>query len=87
MFYCLEFSPQTEYQKIQPLYQGYLKLIPHIGKIIAKDSDSYQYLSDSIVNFLKPNEIKQKMLNAGFTKVQIIPLCAGVCNIYVCTKN
>ena len=43
----LEFS--KIYKPLEPVYDLYsFKLLPLMGKLIAKDADSYQYLAESI---------------------------------------
>ena len=64
--YCLEFSPS--YSKlIKPSYDYYSsKIIPKIGKLIAKNENAYQYLTDSIHNFYHNPELKNIFNKNGF---------------------
>ena len=64
--YCLEFSPS--YSKlIKPSYDFYSnKIIPKIGKLIAKNESAYQYLTDSIQNFYFNPELKNIFNKNGF---------------------
>lgn len=73
----LEFS--QVWKPLQPVYDAYsFKLIPLIGKLVAKDADSYQYLAESIRMHPDQETLKQMMKSAGFAKVEYYNLAAGV---------
>ena len=73
----LEFS--QVWKPLQPVYDAYsFKLIPLIGKLVAKDADSYQYLAESIRMHPDQETFKQMMQSAGFAKVEYYNLAAGV---------
>jgi len=73
----LEFS--QVWKPLQPVYDAYsFKLIPLIGKLVAKDADSYQYLAESIRMHPDQETLKQMMHSAGFGKVEYYNLAAGV---------
>lgn len=73
----LEFS--KVWQPLEKLYDIYsFKLLPLMGKLIAKDADSYQYLAESIRMHPDQETLKQMMLAAGFGKVDYYNLSAGV---------
>ncbi|OYY48963.1 MAG: bifunctional demethylmenaquinone methyltransferase/2-methoxy-6-polyprenyl-1,4-benzoquinol methylase [Methylophilaceae bacterium 17-44-8] len=73
----LEFS--KVWQPLEKLYDIYsFKLLPLMGKWIAKDADSYQYLAESIRMHPDQETLKQMMLDAGFNRVDYYNLSAGV---------
>jgi demethylmenaquinone methyltransferase/2-methoxy-6-polyprenyl-1,4-benzoquinol methylase len=73
----LEFS--KVWQPLEKLYDIYsFKLLPLMGKLIAKDADSYQYLAESIRMHPDQETLKQMMLDAGFNRVDYYNLSAGV---------
>ena len=73
----LEFS--KVWQPLEKLYDAYsFKLLPFMGKLIAKDAESYQYLAESIRMHPDQETLKQIMLDAGFGKVDYYNLSAGV---------
>lgn len=73
----LEFS--KVYEPLSPLYDAYsFKLLPLMGKLIAKDADSYQYLAESIRMHPDQETLKQMMLDVGFDQVDYHNLTAGV---------
>ena len=64
--YCLEFSPSSNLDLL-PFYNIYTsKVIPNIGKFVAKNEDAYRYLVDSIKNFPHNIELKNIFKNSGF---------------------
>lgn len=73
----LEFS--KVYEPLAPVYDFYsFKFLPIMGKLIAKDADSYQYLAESIRMHPDQDTLKQMMLDVGFDQVDYHNLTAGV---------
>ncbi len=73
----LEFS--KVWQPLEKLYDAYsFKLLPFMGKLIAKDAESYQYLAESIRMHPDQETLKQMMLDAGLSRVDYYNLSAGV---------
>ena len=73
----LEFS--KVWQPLEKAYDFYsFKLLPLMGKLIAKDATSYEYLAESIRMHPDQETLKQMMLDAGFGKVDYYNLSAGV---------
>lgn len=73
----LEFS--QIWKPLAPLYDAYsFKLLPLMGKLFAKDADSYQYLAESIRMHPDQEALRQMMLDAGLSKVDYYNLSAGV---------
>lgn len=73
----LEFS--KVWQPLEKLYDVYsFKLLPLMGKILAKDAESYQYLAESIRMHPNQEALKQMMIDAGLGKVDYYNLSAGV---------
>ena len=73
----LEFS--RVWKPLQPLYDAYsFKILPFMGKLIAKDAESYQYLAESIRVHPTQEELKAMMEGVGLSKVDYFNLSAGV---------
>ena len=73
----LEFS--KVWQPLEKLYDAYsFKLLPFMGKLIAKDAASYEYLAESIRMHPDQETLKQMLLDAGFGKADYYNLSAGV---------
>jgi demethylmenaquinone methyltransferase / 2-methoxy-6-polyprenyl-1,4-benzoquinol methylase len=73
----LEFS--KVWQPLEKIYDAYsFKLLPMMGKLIAHDAESYQYLAESIRMHPDQETLKQMMQDAGLAKVDYYNLSAGV---------
>jgi len=73
----LEFS--KVWQPLSKVYDAYsFKLLPLMGKLLAKDAESYQYLAESIRMHPDQETLKQMMIDAGLSKVDYYNLSAGV---------
>ena len=73
----LEFS--KVWTPLKPVYDLYsFKALPLMGKLVARDADSYQYLAESIRMHPDQDTLKDMMLEAGFGKVDYHNLSAGV---------
>jgi len=78
----LEFSKITA--ALKPLYDAYsFKVLPWLGKKVAKDSASYQYLAESIRMHPDQETLKQMMEQAGFSRVGYHNLTAGVAALHM----
>ena len=84
-FYCLEFS-QINNKMLNNIYQFYSKIIPIYGRILANDSDSYNYLIKSIENFPNQVELSQKMKEAGFKQIKVLDIIDGLASIHIAKK-
>jgi len=74
----LEFS-QIPNDMLQWIYDRYsFNMIPRMGKIIAKDWDSYQYLVESIRNFPDQDTFLSMVKQAGFENAKYRNLTMGV---------
>ena len=73
----LEFS--QVWKPLAPIYDTYsFKLLPLMGKLLAKDTESYQYLAESIRMHPDQETLRQMMLDAGLAQVDYYNLAAGV---------
>ena len=81
-FFCLEFST-TEWPGFGEVYEKYGdRLIPKIGKVVAKDEDSYRYLVESIRKFPKMPAFERMIGAAGFTNTRVEPILGGLVAIH-----
>ncbi len=68
-------------QKAYDLYS--FKLIPKMGKCIANDEQSYQYLVESIRRHPDQQTLKGMMLDAGFDEVRVHNLSGGIVALHI----
>ena len=81
-FFCLEFST-TEWPGFGELYDKFGdRLIPKIGKVVAKDEDSYRYLVESIRRFPKMPEYERMIGAAGFFQTRVESILGGLVAIH-----
>ena len=78
----LEFSqlPNPAMQKAYDLYS--FNVIPRMGKLIANDSASYQYLVESIRKFPGQDRFADMIQEAGFDQVKYRNLTMGVAALH-----
>lgn len=78
----LEFSA-VQSELLKPLYDFHsFKVLPRLGEVIANDSESYRYLAESIRKHPDQATLKAMMENAGFARVDVRNLSAGVVAIH-----
>jgi demethylmenaquinone methyltransferase / 2-methoxy-6-polyprenyl-1,4-benzoquinol methylase len=81
----LEFS--QIWKPLASVYDTYsFKLLPLMGKLFAKDADSYQYLAESIRMHPDQETLKQMLQDAGFSKVDYYNLAAGAVALHKAWK-
>ncbi len=81
----LEFSKVAA--PLQKPYDWYsFKILPQLGKLIAGDAASYQYLAESIRMHPGQQELKALMKTAGFGHVDVHNLSAGVVALHAGIK-
>ncbi|WP_298295616.1 bifunctional demethylmenaquinone methyltransferase/2-methoxy-6-polyprenyl-1,4-benzoquinol methylase UbiE [uncultured Litoreibacter sp.] len=78
----LEFSqlPNPAMQKAYDLYS--FNVIPKMGQLIANDSDSYQYLVESIRKFPDQDRFASMIRDAGFENVSYRNMTFGVAALH-----
>jgi len=78
----LEFS--KVWKPLAPLYDLYsFQILPRMGEFVAKDSESYRYLAESIRMHPDQETLKGMMEEAGFVRVDYFNLSAGVVALHV----
>jgi demethylmenaquinone methyltransferase/2-methoxy-6-polyprenyl-1,4-benzoquinol methylase len=81
-FFCLEFS-RLEVAALIPLYEAWsFKVLPRLGQAFANDSESYQYLAESIRMFPDQETLVEMMRAAGFSRVTHRNLSGGIAAIH-----
>ncbi len=81
----LEFSKVAK--PLEKIYDWYsFKVLPRLGKLVANDDSSYQYLAESIRMHPGQEELKAMMLKGGFGHVDYHNLTGGVVALHVAIK-
>ncbi|GBQ15344.1 class I SAM-dependent methyltransferase [Swaminathania salitolerans] len=81
-FCCLEFS-HVQVAALAPIYDAWsFGVLPKMGQIIAKDSESYRYLAESIRTFPEQDVLAEMMRKAGLEKVGYQNLSGGIAAIH-----
>ena len=74
----LEFS-KPENELLSKAYDTYsFKILPVLGKVVANDSESYQYLAESIRMHPDQETLKDMMEDAGFNRCEYHNMTGGV---------
>lgn len=74
----LEFSHPTA-PGLGPVYDLYsFKVMPLMGRLVARDADSYRYLAESIRMHPDQESLKGMMEAAGFERVEYFNLTGGI---------
>ena len=78
----LEFST-VQSDVLKPLYDFHsFRVLPLLGKLIANDASSYQYLAESIRKHPDQATLKAMLEAAGFERVDVRNLSAGIVAIH-----
>ncbi|MCQ8240791.1 class I SAM-dependent methyltransferase [Rhizosaccharibacter radicis] len=81
-FLCLEFS-RVQVAALSPVYDAWsFGVLPRLGRLVAGDSDSYQYLAESIRTFPDQETLAGMMRRAGFGHVAVRNLSGGIAAIH-----
>ncbi len=81
-FLVLEFS-KLQIAGLEKLYDAWsFQAMPKIGGIVAKDSESYKYLAESIRMFPPQEELKRMFETAGFERASYRNLSGGIAAIH-----
>jgi demethylmenaquinone methyltransferase/2-methoxy-6-polyprenyl-1,4-benzoquinol methylase len=78
----LEFSKPLN-KGLARVYDEYsFRLLPLMGRLVAKDADSYRYLAESIRMHPDQATLKGMMENAGLARVQVYNLTGGIVAVH-----
>ena len=85
-FLCLEFS-KVKSQILNNFYKIYSKSIPHVGKFIIGKSEPYEYLVNSIEEFLSQENFFELLKKENFSNVSYRNLSGGIVAIHSAWKT
>jgi demethylmenaquinone methyltransferase/2-methoxy-6-polyprenyl-1,4-benzoquinol methylase len=78
----LEFS-QVKPEWFRPVYDFHsFQVLPRLGRLFARDADSYRYLAESIRKHPPQEELQAMMATAGFDRCSHRDLSGGIVAIH-----
>ena len=80
-FFCLEFS-KIQNQNLDFIYKQYSKLIPLIGKLVVGKSAPYEYLVQSIDEFVNQEELLDLIKSKNFYNASYKNLSGGIVSLH-----
>jgi demethylmenaquinone methyltransferase/2-methoxy-6-polyprenyl-1,4-benzoquinol methylase len=81
-FFCLEFS-RPHVAALIPAYDAWsFRVLPRLGGMVAGDSESYQYLAESIRTFPDATVLSAMLGRAGLERVRVRVLSGGIAAIH-----
>jgi len=82
----LEFTkpPEGLISKLYGVYRN--SVLPAVGGLLSGSHNAYRYLADSIESFDSAEELKKRLMNAGFRIILLRCLTMGVVSILVAEK-
>ncbi|MGH7056278.1 MAG: class I SAM-dependent methyltransferase [Acetobacteraceae bacterium] len=81
-FFCLEFS-RVEIAALAPIYDAWsFRVLPLLGRVVARDAASYRYLAESIRTFPDAATLAAMLTEAGFARIGVERLSGGIAAIH-----
>ena len=86
-FHILELTRPSS-KTMSSIYGFYLRrILPLVAGILSGRMKAYRYLAGSVSNFASPDELVSEMKNAGFERIDIIPMTGGIATIMSGVKS
>jgi demethylmenaquinone methyltransferase/2-methoxy-6-polyprenyl-1,4-benzoquinol methylase len=87
MVVSLELSKPT-WQPFKAIYYAYFqKILPLLGKLIAKRYEQYKWLPESLISFPDHRQLARIFESVGLTDVQAYPLTGGIAALHIGIKE
>jgi demethylmenaquinone methyltransferase/2-methoxy-6-polyprenyl-1,4-benzoquinol methylase len=80
-YFCLEFS-KIQNSGLNFLYKNYSKIIPSIGKMVVGEKEPYEYLINSIEEFVNQEQLIDLMEKNNFKNCSYRNLSGGIVSIH-----
>ncbi len=72
---------------LRKLFHLYMRWVTQpIGGLLSGHQGAYRYLAHSAIDYYHPRELKQILLDAGFSSVNYTPLAGGMAALWECRK-
>jgi len=82
----LEFSKPTSFPFKQLYFMYFRFVLPVIGRLVSKNTEAYQYLPDTVMQFPDGERFVDVLRSCGFTSVTRKPMTFGIATIYTGIK-
>ena len=84
----IEFT-RPSHRIVRAIHEFYCRYVMPLGAALLSGdrTGAYRYLPRSVVSFCGPQELRDRLLQAGFATAQATPLTFGVVTVYVATKE
>lgn len=83
----LELSKPT-WQPFKSIYYFYFRrVLPFLGKLIAKKYEQYKWLPESLIHFPDHKQLAAIFMKTGLQNVQAYPLTGGIAALHMGTKG
>lgn len=84
---CLELS-KPDWQPFKFVYYLYFeRILPLMGKLVAKSFEQYKWLPDSLKVFPDLKQLSELFRKAGLGQVKAYPLTGGIAALHLATKE
>lgn len=84
---CLELS-KPDWQPFKAIYYLYFeRILPLMGKLVAKRFQEYKWLPDSLKGFPDLMQLSELFRKAGLKQVTAFPLTGGIAALHIGTKE
>ncbi|GGD69224.1 demethylmenaquinone methyltransferase [Paenibacillus nasutitermitis] len=84
---CLELSKPT-WQPFKSIYYFYFeRILPNLGKLVAKRYEQYKWLPESLKAFPDQNQLAAVYREIGLRDVRAFPLTGGIAALHIGTKG
>ncbi len=72
---------------LRGLYHFYMRFVTvPLGGLLSGHRGAYHYLAHSAILYYRPQELKNLLLEAGFSQVKQKPLLGGIAALWICRK-
>jgi demethylmenaquinone methyltransferase/2-methoxy-6-polyprenyl-1,4-benzoquinol methylase len=73
---------------VRQFYNWYMRLVaPHVGKMVSRSREAYQYLNDSVKAFPEGASFLEILGSCGYVGTRLHRLGLGVCTLYVAERG
>ena len=83
----LEFTKREKRTPMDAVVELYMKkVLPRIGGLVSGNKEAYEYLPNSIDNFLTTEQLVRELENAGFTMRTVRSFSFGISKLFIAQK-